>query len=39
MNGLEATNMTVDVADGQSVDVPLGDAHYCLALKLHHADL
>ncbi|NUX57998.1 hypothetical protein [Paraburkholderia youngii] len=39
VKGLEATNVTLDVADGQSVDVPLGDAHYRLVLKLHHADL
>jgi hypothetical protein len=39
VKGLETKNVTVDVTDGQSVDVPLGDAHYRLVLKLRHADL
>ncbi|OLL27234.1 hypothetical protein BTH42_33875 [Burkholderia sp. SRS-W-2-2016] len=39
VKGLEATDVTIDVVDGQSVDVPLGDARYRLVLKLHRADL
>ncbi|MBB5420709.1 hypothetical protein [Paraburkholderia atlantica] len=37
--GLIVEKRNVVVADGQTIDVPLGDAHYRLALKLHHADL
>ncbi|MGF6988451.1 hypothetical protein QFZ99_008015 [Paraburkholderia atlantica] len=37
--GLVVEKRNVVVADGQTIDVPLGDAHYRLALKLHHADL
>ncbi|BEU28023.1 hypothetical protein [Paraburkholderia sp. 22B1P] len=37
--GLKVNKVIVDIADGQSIDVPLGDTHYRLALKLHNADL
>jgi hypothetical protein len=37
--GLKVDKVIVDIADGQSVDVPLGDAHYRLALKLHNPNL
>jgi hypothetical protein len=37
--GLKVNKVVVDIADGQSIDVPLGDPHYRLALKLHNPDL
>ncbi|MEM5440389.1 hypothetical protein [Paraburkholderia diazotrophica] len=37
--GLKVNKVIVDIADGQSIDVPLGDPHYRLALKLHNPDL
>ena len=37
--GLVVEKRNVVIADGQTIDVPLGDAHYRLALKLHHAEL
>lgn len=37
--GLRVEKINVDITDGQPVDVPLGDAHYRLTLKLHGFDL
>ena len=37
--GLRVEKINVDITDGQSLDVPLGDAHYRLTLKLHGFDL
>lgn len=37
--GLKVANINVDIADGQTVEVPLGDAHYRLVLKLHDVNL
>ena len=37
--GLKVADINVDIADGQTVEVPLGDVHYRLVLKLHDVNL
>jgi len=39
VRGLDVKDVGVDVANGQTLEVPLGDAHYRLVLKLHNEDL
>ncbi|MFP3554817.1 hypothetical protein SB861_29515 [Paraburkholderia sp. SIMBA_049] len=39
VRGLDVKDVGVDVANGQTVEVPLGDARYRLVLKLRNEDL